>query len=196
MGLTHVIEKMKCHLQANHRVRCESAAKCSLTFCWPWEMGCNYGKNTMLLTFCWLWDELSYESTPKQRSSITHPLLVMHWDCPKKKNPTLLTRCWWWVYIIKKTACHSHPVYTMQWDETLWEKNAWSLTLYEMSGIKVSSKGKAQYHLLSVGHGVKCEIPPGREIHSLPVGYGMRPLERWEFHINLHTVVHVKRFQT
>jgi len=45
----------------------------------------------------------------------------------------------------------------MQQDETLWKKNTWSLTLYEMSGIKASSKGKAQCHSLSVGHGMECD---------------------------------------
>lgn len=51
--------------------------------------------------------------TPKQRCGITHPLLVMGHGLrlPKGKNPTSLTRFWWWVYIIKKTACHSHPIY-------------------------------------------------------------------------------------
>ena len=98
------------------------------------------------------------ECTQKPRCSITHPLLVMghSWDCLKKKNPTSLTRCWWWVHMIKKTACHSHPVYqAMGWDSL--EKNTWSLTLYEMSGMKVSSKGKAQCHSLSIGHGMKCD---------------------------------------
>ena len=53
MGLDYATEKMKCHLQADHGLRCESPEKCSLTFCWPWdEMKCNSGINTMLLTFC------------------------------------------------------------------------------------------------------------------------------------------------
>ncbi len=133
MGLDYGAEKMKCHLQANHGMRCESPVECSLTFCWPWdEMGCNHGENTMLLTFCKSWDELWWECTPKQRCSITHPLLVMGHGFQRKKNPTSLTRCWWWVYIIKKTACHSHPVYhATGWDslekkymvtDTLWDE--------------------------------------------------------------------------
>ena len=205
MGLDYVTEKMKCHFQASPScgwMRCESPTKCSLTFCWPWdEMGChNCGKNTMLLTFCWSWDELWWECTPKQRCSITHPLLVMGVRMPKG-NKSNITHSLLMMNLHNKENCVSLTSCLSCNVMKLIGKNTWSLTLYKMNSINVSSKGKAQswcpltfcwswdemwwYFLWE------------KFTHFLLVMEWdlVRPFERWEIQSNLHTVVHVKRFQ-
>ena len=73
----------------------------------------------------------------KKKSNVTHSLLMM--SLHNKENCMSLTSC---------LSCN---------EMTLWGKNTWSLTLYEMSGIKVSRKGKAQRHSPSVGHAMKCD---------------------------------------